>query len=409
MAAAWSVQSRATVLTAFQYNIIEIKSRASGSTTVRPGDFAVVRFSVTNPQTGTPYNLTSGPAWTTGGGVSRLFLQIGWNTREFTNTDSGSNAKGGRGAAMPIPVNALPQGTNLANVTDNLDGTYSVTSPLPVPWTASGTGEVAMEGHPAGRDATGAWTVRVPVKSAYKYFPITDTAIRPRRQIVSAAKCMVCHRSDGTSAAPSLTLHGNNRTDEVQVCTVCHNPNNTDIPFRLSTDPKAVVGRYVYPEQSLDFKRLVHGIHASTTGFREEPLVVIAFSHTVFNASTLVKFPGELRNCVTCHIDNRIKGTFELPLSPDVLGSTFDTKSISASGAVTIDTDPINDVKVSPTAAVCSSCHDGGEEIDHMVHTGGASFGTTQAELDNRVVVERCVTCHGPGKKMSVRRVHEIR
>ena len=44
-----------------------------------------------------------------------------------------------------------------------------------------------------------------------------------------------------------------------------------------------------------------------------------------------------------------------------------------------------------------------------MVHTGGASFRTMQAELDSRLVVERCVTCHGPGKKMSVRRVHEIR
>jgi len=412
LAAAWTVQSRATALTAaaFQYNIIEITSQSTGRTTVGPGEFAVVKFSVTNPQTGTAYDLKSGPEWTTGGGVSRLFLQIGWNTKEFTNTDSGSNAKGGRGAAMPIPINALPLGANLANVIDNHDGTYSVISPLPVPPTASGTGEVVMEGHPAGQDATGAWTVRVPVKSIYKYFPITDRTSQPRRQIVSAAKCMVCHRSDGTGAAPQLTLHGNNRTEEPQVCIVCHNPNNTDVPFRWAADPKAAVGRYVYPEQSIDFKRLVHGIHASTTGFRKEPLVVIAFNHTVFDASTLEKFPGELRNCVTCHIDNRSKGTFELPLSPDVLGSTFDTgTNIGASGAVTIDTDPTNDLKISPVAAVCSSCHDEGEEIDHMVHTGGASFSTTQAELDNRVVVERCVTCHGPGKKLSVRTVHEIR
>ena len=127
---------------------------------------------------------------------------------------------------------------------------------------------------------------------------------------------MACHRSDGTGAAPQLTLHGNNRTEEPQVCIVCHNPNNTDIPFRQGTDPKALVGRYAYPEQSIDFKTLVHGIHASTTGFREKPLVVIAFNHTVFDASALDKSPGELTNCVTCHIDNRRKGTFELPLRP---------------------------------------------------------------------------------------------
>jgi len=410
LAAAWTVQSRATALTAtaFQYNIIEITSRTTGRTTVGPGEFAVVKFSVTNPQTGRAYNLMSDPEWTTGGGVSRLFLQVAWNTKEFTNTDSSSISKGGRGAAMPIPINALPL-ANPLGVTDNHDGTYSAIAPLPVPLTARGTGEVAMEGHPAGKAADGAWTVRVPVTSVYKYFTITDASAKPRRQIVSAAKCMVCHRSDGTGAAPQLTLHGNNRTEEPQVCIVCHNPNNTDVPFRLAADPKALVGPLAYPEQSLDFKTLVHGIHASTTGFREQPLVVIAFSHTVFDASTLDKFPGELRNCVTCHIDDRVKGTFELPLSPDVLGSTFDTKSKLGTGQATIDTDPTNDVKVSPTAAVCSSCHDGGEEIDHMVQAGGASFRTTQAELDNQVVVERCVTCHGPGKKMSVRRVHEIR
>lgn len=411
LAAAWTVQSRATALTvpAFQFNIIEITSSTTGRTTVGPGEFAVVRFSVTNPQTGTPYDLKSGPEWTTGGGVSRLFVQIAWDTKEFTNTDSGSNAAGGRGAAMPIPINALPLGTNALKVTDNYDGSYSVTSPLPVPLTASGTGEVIMEGHPAGQDAAGAWTVRVPVTSAYKYFTITDTMARPRRQIVSAAKCMACHRADGTGAAPRLTLHGNNRTDEPQVCIVCHNPNNTDVPFRLSTDAKALVGRYAYPEQSIDFKTLIHGIHASTTGFRKQPLVVIGFNHAVFDASTLDKFPGEVRNCVTCHIDSQGKGTFELPLGPGVLGSTFDTKSRLSTGPAAIDTDPTNDVKVSPTAAVCSSCHDEGEAIDHMIRTGGASFSTTQAELDNGVVVERCARCHGPGRKMSVRRVHQIR
>jgi OmcA/MtrC family decaheme c-type cytochrome len=407
LAAAWTVQSRATALTApaFQFNIIEITSFETGLTTVRPGDTAVVRFSVTDPQTGTPYNLKSGPEWTTGGGVSRLFLQVAWNTREFTNTDSNMNSKGGRGAAMPIPINALSS----ASIAHD-DGSYSVKSPLPVPMSASGTGEVVMEGHPAGKDATtGLWTVRVPVTSAYKYFTITDVSAKPRRQVVSAAKCMVCHRSDGTGAAPQLTLHGNNRTEEPQVCIVCHNPNNTDIPFRLVTHPKALVGPYAYPEQSIDFKTLIHGIHASTTGFRQQPLVVSSFNNSVFDASTLNKFPGELRNCVTCHIDNRSRGTFELPLSPDVLGSTFDTKSSIGTGQSTIDTDPTNDVKVSPTAAVCSSCHDEGEEIEHMVRTGGASFSTTQADLDNGVVVERCVRCHGPGKSMSVRRVHEVR
>jgi len=244
------------------------------------------------------------------------------------------------------------------------------------------------------------------VKSVYKYFRITDASVVRRRQIVDVNKCMVCHRSDGTGVAPRLTLHGNNRTEEPQVCVVCHNPNNTDIVFRLSTDPKVVIGSNVYPEQSLDFKRLVHGIHASSAGFRRNPLVVIGFNHSVFDASKLKPYPGRLRNCTACHIDNGVTGTFELPLAAGVLGPTFNTRSFKPDGTVTIDADPNNDVKISPTAAVCSSCHDDRETLSHMVSTGRASFSTTQAALTSGLVRERCASCHGAGGEESVRRAH---
>ncbi len=400
---------------AFQYNIVSVRSLSGGST-VAPGQFVVVRFSVSNPQTGTFYSLATDPAWTqTASGASRLFLQIAWDTRDFTNANSNINSlAGSRGAADPIPVNALA-----ATVTNNGDGTYTATAPLPIPSTAGGTGEVAMEGHPAGPDATGAFTVRVAVKSVFKYFPITGAASVARRQIVDINKCMVCHRPDGTGVAPRLTLHGNNRTEEVQVCVVCHNPDNTDIAFR-STIPKVVngvtinenpvvqVGSNSYPEQGIDFKRLIHGIHASTTGFRRNPLVVIAFNGTVFDASTLTRFPGELSNCVACHIDNGRVGTFELPMASSVLGTTMNTRSsgVNANGTFVINSDPANDVKISPTAAVCSSCHDSGEVTRHMVSTGGASFNTTQAALNSGAVKERCVNCHGAGKEESVRSAH---
>ncbi|BCS31763.1 hypothetical protein TBR22_A09670 [Luteitalea sp. TBR-22] len=404
-AAATTIGTRAaTAPPPYRFNVLAVRSLTTGSATVAPGEYPVITFSVTNPLTGAAYDLKTDPAWTTGGGVSRLFLQVGWSTRDFTNTDSHANTAGARGAAMPIPINALAP-----SVVPNGDGTYTATSPLPIPVTATGTGQVALEGHPAGQDATGAWTVRVPVRSAYRTFLITGPAVVPRRTVVTVTKCLGCHRSDGTGAAPQLTLHGNNRTEETQVCVMCHNPNNTDIVYRLPTDPQVRLGRYTLPEQSLDFKSLVHGIHASTTGFRTRPLVAIGFNHTVFDAGTLTKYPGELRNCVACHVDDGKRGTFELPLKPGVLGTTFDTRSISPTGTVTIDMNPADDRKVSPTAAVCSSCHDEGEEIDHMVRDGGASFDTTQLALDQGLVVERCVRCHGPGRDKSVRRMHEIR
>ncbi|MFB3826651.1 MAG: cytochrome c3 family protein [Bryobacteraceae bacterium] len=398
----------------YTYRIISITNTA-------PGNFPVVTFSVIDNSSGKPADIRTDPAWTsTGNGASRLFLQIAWNTKEINNLNSLSNTvPNGRGAAMPIPVNALA-----ANVVAVGDGSYRATSPLAIPVTATGSGQLVIEGHPAGKDATGAWTVRVPVRSVYGYFTITDAAVTPRRQVVTAAKCMGCHRTDGTGKAPRLVVHGNNRSDEPQVCVVCHNPNNTDIPYRglitnpvTDTNPVTVVGSYTYPEQSLDFKRLVHGIHASSKRFRKNPLVVIGFNGSIFNASTLTPYPADLKRCVNCHLDDGRRGTYELqpsgpPLGPNVLASTMNTQSEKnarlPNGTFTINTDPADDVRISPTAAACSSCHDEREVISHMVRTGGASFTTSQAALDLGVVRERCNSCHGPGKDKSVRKVHSL-
>jgi OmcA/MtrC family decaheme c-type cytochrome len=318
--------------------------------------------------------------------VAHPFVQIGWNTLDYTNTGSGSEkAAVGAAPALPIAINAL------ASSTANGGLVYTVTSKVPIPLTARGTGAAALEGHPAAQDpATGLWTVREPVKSAYYYFPITDATPYARREIVDVGKCMACHGS----VAPRLSLHGNNRTEEVRVCVMCHNPNATDIAYRLATDG---------PEVPIDFKRVIHSIHAAK--MRSTPFVVIGFQHSVNNFST-VDFPGELANCQTCHRP----GTYGLPLGRNVLGTTVDTRSTftettPGTFTKTIDADPANDLNITPIAAVCSACHDDSSAVGHM-RQKGASFAALQADIDSGRIRERCPACHGAGRPEDVVRVH---
>jgi len=366
----------------FQYNILSV-------TNTGPGQLPRVRFSVTDPGNGNaPYNLKTDAAWVQPKGNSRLFLQIGWDTRDFNNTGSLSqiapNPVGPPnppGPALPIGIDVLAKGVALG------DGTYEVTSTIAIPVGATGSGVAALEGHPAVADpVTGALTVRQPVKSVYKTFAITTLAAR--RKVVEVAKCKGCHGV--------LTVHGNNRTDEPQVCVICHNPNNTDIVWRVKGDG---------PEVPLDFKRMVHSIHAAK--IRHTPYQIVGFQHTT-NDFSKVKFPGELNNCQKCHV----AGSYGLPLNAAVQPTTVVTQSqlLAQYDSVTnkfsaynlVDADPTNDLKMTPTVAVCSSCHDSSEVRRHMERNGG-SFAIAAAQAAGR---ERCANCHGKGKDKDVVKVH---
>jgi len=203
----------------------------------------------------------------------------------------------------------------------------------------------------------------------------------PRRDSVDLTNCLSCHQT--------LSLHGNNRTDDIQVCAACHNPRNTDAGVRKIAATPPTDGK---DEESLDMKRMIHGIHAGA--IRENPLQIVGFrgfTTYIFEEP----YVGNLANCVGCHTDDG----FTLPLAPGVLGSTVDTGANLAS--------PADDTVISPATATCSSCHDGGEATAHMV-TNGGSFTTTQEAIDSGQVVEQCTVCHGSGSVADVARVHGI-
>jgi OmcA/MtrC family decaheme c-type cytochrome len=149
-------------------------------------------------------------------------------------------------------------------------------------------------------------------------------------------------------------------------------------------------------EESIDFKTMIHGIHAA--GVRENPLQIVGFrgfSTHVYDADT-VHYPGILDNCLTCHTESG----FQLPLAEGVLGSSVDTGEDRH--------DPTDDIVVTPTAAVCSSCHDDSIAKAHMESNGG-SFATSQVAIDSGEEVEQCTLCHGSGKSADVATVHSVR
>lgn len=378
----------------FKYNIEDVKFDAkSGKVTVR--------FSVSDPtKSNTWWDIKQDPHFASNG--ARLAILIGWSTFEYSNIGSRNSlgtvpwgppappaSPSAPGAALPISINAATA-TVVPTAHAN---TYEVSKVLPLQ--AEFTGVVAMEGHPVWLVGT-VWN-NVPVKSAYQYFYITGPATVARREVVDINKCKVCHtgltRRDGT-VIPRLSLHGGNRTEELHVCVACHNPSQTDIVYRAAGD-----------EESIDFKRMIHGIHAGK--MRQNPLVIIGFQGAVNDFSS-VNFPKELNDCTLCHIDNKKKGTFELPLAPTVQGSTVDTLSIPGPGGA-VDLDPRNDFKITPIASACSACHDSDSAIKHMASPkSGGGFGIPGAAIAAGFAVEHCAECHGPGKQEDVRKAHEI-
>jgi len=344
-----------------------------GATNVGPGLKPSVTFKVTDPTNGNAaYNIhTDAPFTQCAGGASRLSVDIAWSTRDYTNVGSGSNP------GQPIQLNPLKAcGGSSVN---NGDGTFTVTSTVAIPATATGSAGIGLEGHPAV-DADGDGVVdRIAVTNVQIYKPITDATAVARRSVVVTSKCDDCHQQ--------LSLHGNNRTDNPQVCVMCHNPNATDINRRVAGS--ACVTTLGADDETIDFKYMIHAIHAGNTG-------ICGFGNTA-NPFFDVAYPGKLNNCEGCHQ----AGTY-YPVDPTkVLATTFDAGADKAS--------PTDDRAVTPNTAVCSACHTGSQARLHMEQSGGSFKATKNADgTSNEAAAETCGTCHGAGRVADVKVVHKV-
>ncbi len=329
----------------YAYNILAVDF--SG-----PGSAPMVTFSVTNPlEDDAPYDLANDEVLK----ASPIRLQVAWETVDIGNWGNGGS-------------NAQPQTTSVYSggelqATDNGDFTYSLTLSNVAP-AATGSGVINMEGRVEGADG------RIPVKTATRYFAITDDPLNPvaRRKVVDIDRCNDCHED--------ISFHGGRNNNAIESCQTCHNANAA-----RSGDPS---------RGPMDIKHFLHRKHAVED----------------------IRYPQPVSNCLGCHLE----GSFH-PVDVDsgVLATSFDRGSDPL--------DPSTNTRTSPNSATCSVCHSSGNAQAHMI-ANGASFdaclesdGVLRERIDfcgpggdksGSLVRESCAVCHGPGRSSDTAVVHGI-
>jgi OmcA/MtrC family decaheme c-type cytochrome len=362
----------------FDYEIISIENATAGET-------PVITFAVNNPTDDSRYDINADAPFTAAG--ASLTLNIAWNTSDYSNEGSGSDAGGA--PAQPVALNLAYL---KANATQNADGSYTVAAAAPLPASATGGVAVAMEGHP---------TVAVPSTGEPANIPVDGTtafAGDERRDIVAIESCNNCHEF--------LSLHGSNRSNDEQLCATCHNPDATDIRRRTGAgvtwaSPAELDGK---GEESVHLKYMVHAIHAAGT-------VVYGFGNTAHDYRHIT-YPQEVSRCDTCHLE----GTY-YPVPADARPTTVGTGASLA--------DWRDDEAITPTAAACWSCHQTAPDFiavptkAHIEQNGGyipdgdpatpATFSKEDIVAGgNSAVIEACGLCHGPGGVADVQEVHGL-
>lgn len=259
-----------------------------------------------------------------------------------------------------------------------------------------------------------------------------------RREVIDNTKCANCHEW--------FEGHGGNRVYDMKVCVFCHVPNlstsgrgadtallawqstatagalypatwqNTAgtltvsqgaIDAAIATIAAAGSDPLLFPEETNNFKDMIHGLHAS--GVRTNDYTFVrdrGTSGIYYYDWAEVTFPGILNNCSTCHKD----GGFVLPVPANALPTTVATALTDGVDADTIATvaegraslPNATDIVISPNAAACVYCHDSDLAKGHMTQNGAYSEarGTYTA-------TETCALCHGPGRSADVEAVHQ--
>jgi OmcA/MtrC family decaheme c-type cytochrome len=276
-----------------------------------------VTFSVTD-KSGVPVDISK---------LTRLRMNLAG-----PNTDYGTGPAG-------IRVSEDPTKTPGSN------GVYVYTMTAKIPAGAAGSYTVSLESVNTVTLMAGTMkqtTGNDMAKPVQYYFSVDGSAVIPRRQVVATEKCAACHQNLGF-------VHGGARGD-TQQCVQCHNPTLTDGTSK----------------QSVSYATQIHSIHRGEN--LTNPYILGTTNYQE------VRFPGDLRDCTTCHVNNSYR-----------VENVGAQASVASPGGFTPTTSPI--------AAACQGCHDDKSTASHAL-ANTSSLG------------ESCATCHSASSEFAVDKVH---
>ena len=330
------------------------------------------------------------------------YLRSIWNgtaTGTGAGTLAGPDADGyytGTLTGVTIPDNAVM-------LTGGLGYSYNVRSTLPLTQTNLAdypTAAATATGLTAGMpNATGGLIVIAPNVAK------VATGYTGRRPIVEDARCNACHQELGMFTEDAF--HAGQRNDGT-TCSWCHTPNRTNGGW------------------SVDSTYFIHAIHASAR--RTAPFTYNATGPTTgfFN----IKYPGILARCEQCHlpgsydytlsttasvVNNRLyrtvaTGTMASASATSYRFSPYITKDLNhgagfsfSAGTGVATPAAATTLVLSPTAAVCSACHDSDLARAHMSQNGGSLYLPRSTGL---ALEEACFVCHANGRLADIRQVH---
>ncbi|MBT8079174.1 MAG: OmcA/MtrC family decaheme c-type cytochrome, partial [Gammaproteobacteria bacterium] len=194
---------------AFEYQVVSVTNGG-------PGQMPTASIRVLNPtdpnyatdpeSTAYDINDPAGPFQT---GGARLRMDIAWTSAEIGNLDTNDDLMRSPTSGAPFDPISIDFKTGATNDGSN---TFSKASTTAIPTGATGSGLAILEGRPQV-DIDGSLE-SIAVAANGIAFAITDTTAQDRRQVVDIDKCNDCHKN--------LSLHGDNRSGNTEVCSTCH-------------------------------------------------------------------------------------------------------------------------------------------------------------------------------------------